>query len=44
MSVVEMSQEAVDRLTPHLAAIADAEGFPLHSRSAQARTTSRETT
>lgn len=44
MSVVEMSQDAVDRLTPHLAALADAEGFPFHRRSAEARTTSRETT
>ena len=40
MAVVDMTQEAVDALTPHLAALADAEGFPLHRRSAEARTTS----
>lgn len=39
MSVVEMTQPAVDALTPHLAALADAEGFPLHRRSAEVRTT-----
>ncbi|MEW6581617.1 MAG: histidinol dehydrogenase [Actinomycetota bacterium] len=39
MSVVDMTQDAVDRLTPHLAALADAEGFPLHRRSAETRTT-----
>jgi histidinol dehydrogenase len=37
MSVVDLPQAAVDRLTPHLAAIADAEGFPMHRRSAEAR-------
>jgi histidinol dehydrogenase len=37
MSVVEMSDEAVAALTPHLAALADAEGFPMHRRSAEAR-------
>lgn len=39
MAVVDLPQEAVDRLTPHLAALAEAEGFPLHRRSAEARTT-----
>jgi histidinol dehydrogenase len=38
MSVVEMPQGAVDALTPHLAALADAEGFPQHRRSAEIRT------
>jgi histidinol dehydrogenase len=37
MSVVEMTDEAVEALTPHLAALADAEGFPMHRRSAEAR-------
>ena len=37
MSVVEMSDEAVRALTPHLSALADAEGFPLHRRSAELR-------
>jgi histidinol dehydrogenase len=37
MSVVEMTDEAVAALTPHLAALADAEGFPMHRRSAEAR-------
>ncbi len=37
MSVVHMSQAAVDALTPHLAALADAEGFPMHRRSAEMR-------
>ena len=37
MSVVDMTDEAVEALTPHLAALADAEGFPLHRRSAEAR-------
>jgi histidinol dehydrogenase len=37
MSVVEMSDEAVAALTPHLAALAEAEGFPMHRRSAEAR-------
>jgi histidinol dehydrogenase len=44
MAVVEMTQEAVDALTPHLAALARAEGFPFHRRSAEARTTSGEST
>lgn len=44
MAVVDMTQEAVDELTPHLAALAHAEGFPFHRRSAEARTTSGETT
>ena len=37
MSVVEMTDEAVAALTPHLAALADAEGFTMHRRSAEAR-------
>lgn len=37
MSVVDMTDEAVEALTPHLAALADAEGFPLHRMSAEAR-------
>ena len=37
MAVVDLPQEAVDALTPHLAALADAEGFPLHRRSAEIR-------
>lgn len=37
MSVVEMTDEAVAGLTPHLTALAEAEGFPLHARSAEAR-------
>lgn len=37
MSVVEMTDEAVRELTPHLSALAAAEGFPLHARSAEAR-------
>jgi histidinol dehydrogenase len=37
MSVVEMTAEAAEALTPHLAALADAEGFPLHKRSAEMR-------
>jgi histidinol dehydrogenase len=37
MSVVEMSDEAVRALTPHLAALAEAEGFPAHRASAEAR-------
>ena len=37
MSVVDMTDEAVEALTPHLAALADAEGFPMHRRSAEAR-------
>ncbi|MGI9539705.1 MAG: histidinol dehydrogenase [Miltoncostaeaceae bacterium] len=37
MSVIEMSSEAVEALTPHLAALAEAEGFPLHRASAELR-------
>jgi histidinol dehydrogenase len=37
MSVVEMTDESVSSLVDHLAALADAEGFPLHKRSAQIR-------
>ena len=42
MSVVEMTDEAVEALTPHLAALADAEGFTMHRRSAEARRKGRE--
>lgn len=44
MAVVDMTQRAVDTLTPHLAALAAAEGFPFHRRSAEARITSGDTT
>lgn len=37
MSVVEMTDEAVEALIPHLVALADAEGFTMHRRSAEAR-------
>ncbi len=37
MSVVEMTDDAVAALTPHLAALADAEGFTMHRRSAESR-------
>ncbi len=37
MSVVDMTDEAVEALTPHLVALADAEGFAMHRRSAEAR-------
>ena len=37
MSVVDMSDRAVAELVPHLAALADAEGFTLHRRSAERR-------
>jgi histidinol dehydrogenase len=37
MSMVELPQEAVVALTPHLARLADAEGFPQHRRSAELR-------
>lgn len=37
MAVVEMTDESVSGLVDHLAALADAEGFPLHRRSAQIR-------
>ena len=39
MSLVDIPQQAVDALTPHLAALADAEGFPEHRRSAEIRST-----
>jgi histidinol dehydrogenase len=39
MAVVDLPQEAVDALTPHLAALAEAEGFPAHRRSAEIRMT-----
>jgi histidinol dehydrogenase len=37
MSVVDMTDDAVEALTPHLVALADAEGFTMHRRSAEAR-------
>lgn len=37
MSVVDLPDAAVETLTPHLAAIANAEGFVNHRRSAEAR-------
>ena len=37
MAVVEMTDEAVAALTPHLAVLATAEGFPMHRRSAEIR-------
>lgn len=37
MALVDIPQAAVDQLTPHLAALADAEGFPEHRRSAEIR-------
>ncbi len=37
MSIVDMSNDAVRALTPHLAQIASAEGFPHHRRSAELR-------
>ncbi len=37
MALVDIPQDAVDVLTPHLAALADAEGFPEHRRSAEIR-------
>ena len=37
MSVVNMTQPAVDELAPHLAAIANAEGFAAHRDSALIR-------
>ncbi len=40
MALVDIPQSAVDRLTPHVAALADAEGFPEHRRSAEVRTSS----
>ena len=41
MSVVEMTDEAVEALTPHLAVLADAEGFEMHRRSAEVRRQTR---
>jgi histidinol dehydrogenase len=40
MALVDIPQGAVDILTPHLAALADAEGFPEHRRSAEIRSSS----
>ncbi len=40
MALVDIPQGAVDRLAPHLAALADAEGFPEHRRSAEVRSSS----
>lgn len=40
MALVTIPQPAVNRLTPHLAALADAEGFPEHRRSAEVRASS----
>ncbi len=37
MSVVDLSDDAVAALTPHLAEMAQAEGFPYHRRSAEVR-------
>jgi histidinol dehydrogenase len=37
MALVDIPQQAVDILTPHLAALAEAEGFPEHRRSAEIR-------
>lgn len=37
MSVVALPDAAVAQMTPHLAALADAEGFPNHRRSAEVR-------
>jgi histidinol dehydrogenase len=37
MSVVELPDQAVSALTPHLAEMAQAEGFPYHRRSAEVR-------
>jgi histidinol dehydrogenase len=39
MAVIDLPDAAVTALTPHLAAIADSEGFPNHRRSAQVRAT-----
>jgi histidinol dehydrogenase len=38
MSVVNLPQDAVDALAPHVATLADAEGFPAHRDSALIRT------
>jgi len=40
MAIVDMPQEAVDALTPHLAALAEVEGFVQHRRSAELRVSS----
>lgn len=40
MALVDIPQSAVDALTPHLAQLADAEGFPQHRRSAELRASS----
>ena len=40
MALVDIPQSAVDTLTPYLAALADAEGFPEHRRSAEIRVSS----
>ncbi len=40
MALVDIPQSAVDALTPHLARLADAEGFPQHRRSAELRVSS----
>ena len=37
MALVTIPQQAVDLLAPHLAELADAEGFPEHRRSAEVR-------
>jgi histidinol dehydrogenase len=37
VAVVDLPDAAVAELTPHLAALADAEGFPAHRRSAEIR-------
>ena len=41
--MVEMTDDAVRRLTPHLARIADSEGFMYHRVSAELRAAGRET-
>ncbi|MSO44539.1 MAG: histidinol dehydrogenase [Thermoleophilia bacterium] len=38
MAVVDIPQGAVDQLAPYVSALADAEGFPEHRRSAEIRT------
>lgn len=40
MALVDIPQSAVDQLTPYLAVLADAEGFPEHRRSAEIRASS----
>jgi histidinol dehydrogenase len=39
MAIVAMPQAAGAALTPHLAALAEVEGFPQHRRSAELRVT-----